>query len=112
MTLSHDSTGSGRAVLLLHSTASDRRMWDPQVASLAGAGFRAVRCDLPGFGESPVPDRPYDTAAAVLDTVGDDRFAVVAAPQLRAFEVQLAGMWSWTGRVTCRAWRTRRRWIR
>jgi pimeloyl-ACP methyl ester carboxylesterase len=96
MTLSHDFTGSGPAVLLVHSTASDRRMWDPQVDALAEAGFRAVRCDLPGFGDSPVPDKPYDTAAevlAVLDTLGVGTAAVVGSSGGGAVAIELAARW-------------------
>ena len=33
----HDGTGHRPAVLLLHSTAADRRMWDPQMPVLAEA---------------------------------------------------------------------------
>jgi 3-oxoadipate enol-lactonase len=80
--LAHDVTGSGPAVLLVHSTVCDRRMWDPQVPVLADAGHRVVRCDLRGFGETPVPDRPYNNAEDVvelLDRLGIQRTALIAA---------------------------------
>lgn len=51
MTLAWDSSGAGPPVLLVHSTVCDRRMWDRQMPALAGAGYRAVRCDLPDFQE-------------------------------------------------------------
>ncbi|MFK8909116.1 alpha/beta fold hydrolase [Streptomyces sp. YS-3] len=82
MTLSHDVAGSGPAVLLLHSTVCDRRMWEPNVPALVEAGYQVVRCDLRGFGETPVPDRPYNNAAdvvALLDTLGIERAALVGA---------------------------------
>jgi pimeloyl-ACP methyl ester carboxylesterase len=82
MTIAYDVAGSGPTVLLLHSTVCDRRMWDPQVPALVGAGYRAVRADLRGFGETPMPDRPYDNArdvADLLDLLGAERVAVVAA---------------------------------
>jgi pimeloyl-ACP methyl ester carboxylesterase len=86
MTLAHDDTGAGPVVLLLHSTVTDRRMWDPQVAALVAAGHRVIRCDLRGYGDSPMPDRPYndaDDVAELIDTVADasdgGRVAVVAA---------------------------------
>jgi 3-oxoadipate enol-lactonase len=82
MTLSHDVTGDGPTVLLLHSTVCDRRMWDPQVPVLAAAGYRVVRCDLRGFGDSPVPDRPSSDAQDVvelLDTLGAEQVALVGA---------------------------------
>jgi 3-oxoadipate enol-lactonase len=82
VTLTYDELGGGPAVMLLHSTASDRRMWDPQMPALAAAGSRVVRCDLRGFGATPVPDRPWnhaDDATALLDELGIDRFALVGS---------------------------------
>ena len=82
MTLSHDVAGDGPTVLLLHSTACDRRMWDPQIAPLAEAGHRVVRCDFRGFGDSPALDRSTsdaDDVVEVLDRLGADRVAIIAA---------------------------------
>ncbi|MFD3327361.1 alpha/beta fold hydrolase [Streptomyces sp. NPDC058701] len=82
MTLAHDVAGSGPTVVLLHSTVCDRRMWDPQIPALVDAGHRVVRCDLRGFGQSPVPAGPYDDARDVtdlLDLLGVERAALVAA---------------------------------
>ena len=45
--LRYDDAGSGEAVLLLHSSAADSRMWDPQWPALT-ARFRAIRPDLRG----------------------------------------------------------------
>ena len=41
--LSYDVAGTGPALVLLHSTVCDRRMWDPQWSVLADAGYRVVR---------------------------------------------------------------------
>ena len=82
MTLAHDVAGEGPAVLLLHSTVVDRRMWDPQVPALVAAGFRAIRCDLNGFGESPMPTGLHNDADDVLATLSSltvDDFAIVGA---------------------------------
>ncbi|WP_063729174.1 alpha/beta fold hydrolase [Streptomyces sp. RTd22] len=82
MTLSHDVSGNGPAVVLLHSSVCDRRMWDPQWPVLAAAGYRVVRCDFRGFGDSPVADRPYGDAADVLDLLdhlGIERAALVGS---------------------------------
>src|SRR3954468_10404947 len=82
MTLAYDTTGDGPTVLLLHSTVCHRRMWDPQVPALAAAGFRVVRCDLRGYGETPPPDAPWndaDDGAALLDELGTPSAAVVGA---------------------------------
>ncbi|MFE3072166.1 alpha/beta fold hydrolase [Streptomyces sp. NPDC059247] len=82
MTLSHDVAGQGpTTVLLLHAGVTDRRMWDAQFTALATAGHRAVRCDLRGFGDTPV-DAPHTHAEDVrelLDHLGADRAVVVGA---------------------------------
>jgi pimeloyl-ACP methyl ester carboxylesterase len=83
MTLAHDVSGDGPVVLLLHSFVCDRRMWDPQVPALVAAGFRVLRCDMRGFGDSPMPDAPYndadDVAALLAEVRGSGPLAVVAA---------------------------------
>ena len=82
MTLSHDVSGDGPALVLLHSSVCDRRMWDPQWPVLVDAGYRVVRCDFRGFGDSPVADRPYGDAADVTDLLehlGIERAALVGA---------------------------------
>jgi 3-oxoadipate enol-lactonase len=96
MTLSHDDTGDGPAVVLLHSTVCDRRMWDPQLPALVAAGHRVVRCDLRGFGETPVPDRPYDDAQDVvdlLDELGVEQTAVVGASGGGRVAQEVAARW-------------------
>jgi 3-oxoadipate enol-lactonase len=65
MLLHHTVTGAGPPVLLLHSTASDSRQWDPQRAALA-ADHTVVTPDLRGFGRSPFPPEPYADAEDVL----------------------------------------------
>jgi 3-oxoadipate enol-lactonase len=67
MTLFHEVSGAGPTVVLLHSAVCDRRMWDPQVPALLEAGYRVVRCDFRGFGDSPAADCPYSDAADVCD---------------------------------------------
>ncbi|WP_345178772.1 alpha/beta hydrolase [Streptomyces lavendulae] len=82
MTLSHDAAGSGPALLLLHSGVCDRRMWDPQWEALEAAGYRVVRADLRGFGETPAETGDYDPVADVwelLDSLGIERAALVGA---------------------------------
>ena len=96
MRLSHDDVGDGPAVLLLHSTVADRRMWNPQLPALAGAGFRVVRCDLSGFGDSPAPAGPYDDGLDViglLDHLGVDRTAVVGSSGGGQVAVEVAARW-------------------
>jgi pimeloyl-ACP methyl ester carboxylesterase len=82
MTLAYDVAGDGPTVVLLHSTVCHRRMWDPQVPVLAAAGFRVVRCDLRGYGETPPPSAPWndaDDVAALLDELDAPRVAVIGA---------------------------------
>ncbi|MFE0734007.1 alpha/beta fold hydrolase [Streptomyces sp. NPDC058855] len=82
MTLIHDLAGEGPStVLLLHSGVCDRRMWDGQFHALAEAGHRVVRCDLRGYGDTPI-DAPHTHAEdvrALLDEIGADRAAVVGS---------------------------------
>jgi len=80
--LSYDVAGDGPALLLLHSSVCDRRMWDPQWAPLADAGHRVVRCDFRGFGDTPAatsPHRDADDVLALLDALGIERAALVAS---------------------------------
>lgn len=82
MTLFHDMAGDGPStVVLLHSGVCDRRMWDAQFDALTAAGHRVVRCDLRGFGETPV-DAAHthcEDVRDLLDTLGIDRAAVVGS---------------------------------
>ncbi|MEV4758557.1 alpha/beta hydrolase [Micromonospora sp. NPDC049559] len=96
MTLAHDVGGTGPGVLLLHSTASDRRQWDPQLPALVDAGYRVVRCDLRGYGETPMPDGPYDNARDVLellDQLGVERTALVASSGGGRVALEIAARW-------------------
>ncbi|MFD5425013.1 alpha/beta fold hydrolase [Streptomyces sp. NPDC127084] len=83
MTLMHDVTGHGPAVVLLHSSVCDRRMWDAQWKVLAESGHQVVRCDFRGFGETPAEEaRPYedsDDVLALLDDLGIKRATLIGA---------------------------------
>jgi 3-oxoadipate enol-lactonase len=52
-----------------HSLATNLRMWDPQVAALAGR-YRILRYDTRGHGGSDVPAAPYSLDELVGDAVG------------------------------------------
>jgi 3-oxoadipate enol-lactonase len=70
---------SGTVVMLSHSLASDLNMWEAQVPTLTGAGFKVLRYDSRGHGGSNVPSGPYtiqmlaDDATALLDSLGIKR---------------------------------------
>lgn len=94
--LAHDVAGDGPALLLLHSTVCDRRMWDPQWRILVDAGFRVVRCDFRGHGDSPAADRPYRDAEDVrdlLDALGIAETAVVGACFGGGVALEVAARW-------------------
>lgn len=99
MTLAHDVAGSGPTVVLVHSTVCDRRMWDPQVPALVEAGYRVLRCDLRGFGASPMPDRPYNNAddvMALVDVIAPadmERVALVGASGGGRVALEIAARW-------------------
>ncbi|MDG4786783.1 alpha/beta hydrolase [Micromonospora sp. WMMD1102] len=96
MTLCHDVDGSGPAVLLLHSSVCDRRMWDQQWLPLRDAGYQVIRCDFRGFGETPLPDQPYSEVTDVLDlldTLGVRRVALVAASFGGRVGLEFAARW-------------------
>lgn len=96
MTLSYDLAGDGPALVLLHAAVCDRRMWDPQWPALVDAGYRVVRCDLRGFGRSPMPDRPYDNArdvAELLEELDIERAALVGSSYGGRVALQVAARW-------------------
>lgn len=68
--LAYDDTGAGPAVVLLHGFPLCRRMWQPQIGVLTGAGHRVVVPDLRGFGDSEAIDGPYSMADYADDVVG------------------------------------------
>src|SRR5947207_13740538 len=71
-------------------------MWDPQLPALVAAGYQVVRCDLPGFGDSPLPDGSYDEARTVvdlLDSLGLDRVAVVGSSFGGQLAQEIAARW-------------------
>ena len=79
--LSHDVAGDGAPMLLLHSGVCDRRMWDPQWDVLART-FRVIRCDLRGFGDTPLPDESssnVEDLASLLDHEGIRETALVGS---------------------------------
>jgi 3-oxoadipate enol-lactonase len=57
-------------VMFSNSLASNLHMWDEQMSSLVEAGFRVLRYDSRGHGQSAVPNGPYSIDMLALDAVG------------------------------------------
>jgi pimeloyl-ACP methyl ester carboxylesterase len=71
-------------------------MWDPQIPALTAAGYRTVRCDLRGFGDSPMPDGPHNNAQDVidlLDVLGIDRASLVGSSGGGRVLLEVAARW-------------------
>jgi pimeloyl-ACP methyl ester carboxylesterase len=60
-----EATGGGPSLLFIHAGVADCRMWQDQVGPLS-AHHRVIRCDLRGFGKSPVPAGPFSNVEDVL----------------------------------------------
>jgi 3-oxoadipate enol-lactonase len=78
--LAYDVDGDGPVVVFLHAGIADRRMWQPVAAELARRGYRAIRYDLTGYGDSGLPAQPfahYDHLAGFLDALGIARAVLV-----------------------------------
>jgi len=76
--------GRGKVIVFVHSWALNSQMWDYQVAAFTRAGWRCVVYDRRGHGRSDVPGWGYDyntladDLAAVIDSIGMDKVALVA----------------------------------
>lgn len=58
-----------KAVVLNHSILSSSVMWEEQAVMLAAEGWRVVRIDTTGHGESPAPAGPVSMDGLAADTV-------------------------------------------
>ncbi|HEY8336321.1 MAG TPA: alpha/beta fold hydrolase [Tardiphaga sp.] len=81
--LAADAQGDPQApeILFIHGLRQSRLSWDKQFADPALAGFRMVRFDLRGHGDSDKPSAPDAYASA--ERWADDVAAVIAAATLR-----------------------------
>lgn len=74
-----EGPAEGEVVVLSGSIGSNLDMWQPQIDPLISAGFRVVRYDHRGHGQSPVPAADASLAdlggdvIELLDTLGVDR---------------------------------------
>ena len=65
-----DGPEAGPVVMLSNSLASNLTMWDLQIPALTGAGYRVLRFDTRGHGQSAVPSGPYSIAMLAADAIG------------------------------------------
>jgi 3-oxoadipate enol-lactonase len=101
--LAYDEAGTGPAVVLIHGHPFNRSMWAPQLAALAGAGYRVIAPDLRGYGASMVTPGtvPMGRLAAdvtgLLDRLGAGRAAPVGLSMggLVAMELAAADPGRW-----------------
>ncbi len=62
------------AVVFIHGIGGSARVWAPQVASFAAAGFAPVALDLPGYGgRPPVEAMDFEGLAADVEAAIDKR---------------------------------------
>src|SRR4051812_27044335 len=57
------TAGSGPALILLHGYAETSRMWKPIIPLLAER-FTVIAPDLPGIGDSGIPENGFDMKSA------------------------------------------------
>jgi pimeloyl-ACP methyl ester carboxylesterase len=89
-----DTGGARPALVLIHGWACDSSVWQAQLRSLATRA-RVIAVDLPGHGQSEIPDSGFSmdlfakATAAVLDHAGVDRAALAGhsngTPVIRQF---------------------------
>jgi len=82
--MAYESRGTGEtAVVFVHCWACNREFWRGQVEAVADAGYRVVRLDLPGHGESGSGRTEWSVgrlgadAAAAIDAMDLDRVVLV-----------------------------------
>ncbi|HEV7978229.1 3-oxoadipate enol-lactonase [Amycolatopsis sp.] len=86
----------GEVVVFSGSLGSDLRMWELQAEPLAENGFRVVRYDHRGHGDSPVPAAPY----SIADLGGDliELLDTLDVPRAHVVGLSLGGMTGmWAG---------------
>jgi non-heme chloroperoxidase len=89
----YEDHGSGRPVVLIHGYPLNSDSWERQERALLGAGYRVIRYDRRGFGNSSRPTTGYD-----YDTFAADLNALLE--HLALDDLVLAGFSMGTGEVT------------
>jgi non-heme chloroperoxidase len=89
----YEDHGSGMPVVLIHGYPLNSDSWERQEPELLGAGYRVIRYDRRGFGNSSRPTTGYD-----YDTFAADLNALLE--HLDLTDVALVGFSMGTGEVT------------
>jgi non-heme chloroperoxidase len=89
----YEDHGSGTPVVLIHGYPLNSDSWERQEPVLLGAGYRVIRYDRRGFGNSSRPTTGYD-----YDTFTADLNALLE--QLALDDIVLVGFSMGTGEVT------------
>ena len=74
-------TGEGEPLVLLHGGASDLRIWDHQVETLART-LRVIRYDQRGYGKSDIPVSLFsyvDDLRGLIDALKLERVSVIGS---------------------------------
>jgi pimeloyl-ACP methyl ester carboxylesterase len=89
-TVNYAEVGEGETVLFVHGLAGCWRNWLENLPHF-GQGYRAVALDLPGFGDSPMPEWEISMAAygrlihQFCDALGIDRVAMLVGNSMGGF---------------------------
>jgi 3-oxoadipate enol-lactonase len=83
VTLAHEDSGDGAAVVFVHGLGGSIETWRAQMAATSAGGYRAVAYDQRGSALSSKPPGPYSAELwtqdliALLEELGLDRIALV-----------------------------------
>lgn len=85
LNITYDDSGTGKAILFLHSFNQSRLMWEKQLTYFLEKGYRVVSMDIRGHGGSDfirgqqTVEKFADDAIALLNHLGIERAYIVGA---------------------------------
>lgn len=89
--------GSGPPLLLIHGLFDSLQTWE-KITPLLSDSFRTIAIDLPGFGESPLPEKwsksisgMIDAAVSFLDEKGIEKVAIAGNSMGGSLALGIAG---------------------
>jgi len=92
--LRYDIVGEGPDVVLLHPGLWDRRTWDRQLETFSAAGYRVIRYDARGYGESSrLSGEPYSHVrdlVELMDALDIETAALVGCSMGGGIELEFA----------------------